>query len=154
MRSHKIRGSGDENARIIALLDFISSVQYNTPPWQTHRVFGRNVTRSANFPSPCRFVLCHCFSFFKHTQVIHAGYVKVAPGKPKAGWVKQKNFTLWRGKNPLGRVLLGLLQRGVIWFISSIWLLLTRYASGPSVWRHGWRLPALPTRETSGFWYF
>lgn len=28
-----------------------------------------------------------CFSFFKHTQIIYAGYVKVTPGEPQ-----NKNF--------------------------------------------------------------
>ena len=42
----------------------------------------------ANFPPGC---LVDCFVFFKHASMIYTGCVKsknVAPGKPKAGWVK------------------------------------------------------------------
>ena len=54
--------------------------------------------------------------------MIYAGYVKVAPGKPQTGRVKLKissgtgeaKFSLGEGKNPLGRVSLGLLQTGVL----------------------------------------
>ena len=56
---------------------------------------------------------------FKHTQMIHAGCVKVAPGKSQTGRVKFKispgrlNFQWLNGKNPLGWVSLGLLKRSV-----------------------------------------
>ena len=84
-------------------------------------VFGKNVTGSANFPPGCPFLSGPCFLFFKHTQVIYAGYVKVAQGKPLSGRVKWKIspgtretiVSLGEGKNPLGRAPLGLLQRGI-----------------------------------------
>ena len=55
--------------------------------------------------------------------MIYARYVKVALGKPQTGRVKstissgtgEAKFLLGKGKkNPLGRVSLGLLQRGVL----------------------------------------
>ena len=50
-----------------------------------------------------------------------AGYLKDAPGRPQSGRVELKispgigeaKFSLGEGKNPLGRVSLGLSQRGV-----------------------------------------
>ena len=39
---------------------------------------------SQDFLSGC------CFAFFKHTQMICAGYVRFAPGKPQTGQVKLK----------------------------------------------------------------
>ena len=53
--------------------------------------------------------------------MIYAGFVKVAPEKPQTGRVKftvssatgEAKFSLGEGKNPPGRVSLGLLQRGV-----------------------------------------
>ena len=53
--------------------------------------------------------------------MIYAGFVKVAAEKPQTGRVKFKvssatgeaKFSLGEGKNPPGRVSLGLLQRGV-----------------------------------------
>ena len=79
----------------------------------------KNVSRSANFP------LGRCFAFFKYTRMIYAGYVKVVPGKPQSGRVKlqispgtgESKFLLGEGKNPLGRVSQGLLQRGVVGWV-------------------------------------
>ena len=53
--------------------------------------------------------------------MIHAGYVKGAPEKPQTVRVKLKispvtrepKFSLGEGKNPLGRISLGLIQRDV-----------------------------------------
>ena len=45
---------------------------------------------SGNFPPGCPFPSGRCFAFFKHTQMIHAGYVKVAPGKPQPDRVNLK----------------------------------------------------------------
>ena len=36
------------------------------------------------------FLSGYCFAFFKHTQMICAGYVKFAPGKPQTGQIKLK----------------------------------------------------------------
>ena len=44
-----------------------------TPP-------GRQIFRHTG----CPFTSGLCFAFFKHTQMIYAGYVKVAPGRPQA----------------------------------------------------------------------
>ena len=54
--------------------------------------------------------------------MIYAGYIRLAPGKPHIGRVNQKfhqvagklNFHRMKGKNPLNRVSLALLQRGVL----------------------------------------
>ena len=45
------------------------------------------ITKSANFPPGCSILSCRCFAFLKHTQVIFAGYVEAAPGKPQTGRV-------------------------------------------------------------------
>ena len=37
----------------------------------------KNLTGSAKFPPGCPFLSGRCFAFFKHTQMIYAGYVKV-----------------------------------------------------------------------------
>ena len=50
----------------------------------------KNVIGWANFPPGCPFLSGRCFAFFKHTQIICAGYVKVAPGKPQTDRVKLK----------------------------------------------------------------
>ena len=56
----------------------------------------------------CPFLSGRCFAFFKHTQMIYARYVKVAPRKPQIGRVKFKlspgtgkaKFSLGEGKKP------------------------------------------------------
>ena len=68
-------------------------------------------------PPGCPFLSEHCFAFFKHTQMIYAGCVKVTPGKPQTCWEKfhlllgRLNILRVKGKNTLGQVSLGLLQR-------------------------------------------
>ena len=39
----------------------------------------KNIIGSANIPPGFPFLLGRCFAFFEHTQMIYAGYVKVAP---------------------------------------------------------------------------
>ena len=51
---------------------------------------GKNVTGSANFPPGCPLLSGRCFALFKDIQIIYAGYVKVAPGKPQTDRVKLK----------------------------------------------------------------
>ena len=53
----------------------------------SYRVFGKNVSGSVNF-LPLPLLLGRCFAVFKHTQMMYAGYVKIAPGKPQTGRVK------------------------------------------------------------------
>lgn len=60
--------------------------------------------------------------------MIYAGCVKVAPGKPQICRVKfrisagtgEGKFSLGDGKNPLGRVSLNLLQKGVLYRIDMV----------------------------------
>ena len=60
--------------------------------------------------SPGRQISVRSLFFIKHAQIMYAGYVKVAPGKPQTGRVKFKispgtgeaKFSLGEGKNPLG----------------------------------------------------
>ena len=77
----------------------------------------KNVTGSANFSAGCPFLSSRWFAFFKHIQMMHAGYVEVAPWKPQTGrrgkiqfftWYREAKFSLDEDKNPLGRVSLGL----------------------------------------------
>ena len=87
------------------------------------RIYGKYVTGSANFPLRCPFLSGRCFPFLNiHAQMIYAGYIILAPGKPHIGRVNSKihqvagklNFHRMKGKNPLNRVSLALLQRGVL----------------------------------------
>ena len=79
----------------------------------------KNATGSINVPPGCPFLSGRCFAFFKHTQIIYARYVKVAPGTPQTGRAKltislvpgSLHFHWVKGKNPLSWVSLGLLQR-------------------------------------------
>ena len=72
-----------------------------------------------NFPACCPLLWDRCFEFFKNSQRIYAGYVNVATPKSKTGRAKlnilanagEVKFSLGRGKNPPGWVLMGLLRR-------------------------------------------
>ena len=78
---------------------------------------------SAYFPRGWPFLSDRWFAFFTNPQMIYAGYVNVATGKSQTDRVKlnisasagEIKFSLVKGKNPLGWVSLGLLQRhGII----------------------------------------
>lgn len=73
-------------------------------------------TGLANLPPDCHFLFGRCFTFFKHTQTIYAECVKVSPGEPKTGRVK---FNISPRTVSLGRVSLGLLQRGETYCLAS-----------------------------------
>ena len=76
--------------------------------------FPKNVTGSVNFPPGCPFLSSRCVVLFKRTQMIYGRYAEVAPGKPQTGRVKLKiSPGTGEAKFALGRVSLGLLQRGV-----------------------------------------
>ena len=83
------------------------------------RIFGKYVTGSANFLPSCPFLSGGCFSFLNiHAEMIYAGYIRAAPGKPHTVLVNEKfhqiagklNFHRMKGKNPLIRVSLALLK--------------------------------------------
>ena len=66
---------------------------------------------SPKFVPVCPFLPGHCFAFFRHTQLIYAEYVKVAPEESQTGRVKLKispgtteeaEFSLGDGKKSTG----------------------------------------------------
>jgi len=79
----------------------------------------------ANFPPGCPFpfLSSRCFAFFKDTQMIYAGYVNVAPGKPQTGRVKfetsldtvQAKYSLVKRKKSTGSGLTGSVTEGCIY---------------------------------------
>ena len=91
--------------------------------------------KSAYFPPCWPFLMDLCFTIFKNSQMIYAGFVNVATEKSQAGLVKLRlsssarevKFSQGEGKNAPGWVSLGLLGRHQT--ITVIALVITRVLS-------------------------
>ena len=70
---------------------------------------------SANFLPGCPFLSHRCFAFFKNSQMMYVGYVKVATGKSQTSQVKlnisgsvgEVKFLLGEGKKSTGLAVTG-----------------------------------------------